>query len=245
MVSFSSPAPPAPTPSAQRLLLTRRGPQGQLAGGSRLPAHVVGTDQRQRLLGSVVALVAAHGLPRTRVHAVLRRAGVSQSAFYAHYAGLGDLLLCACDAWLDQLLDRVELAVARRGVWAEGVHDGLRCLLAGVAEEPDLGRCSFLELCRLGSAGEECRRRALERLAAALRLGSNTGRPCSALPLHGHQHQAGGLSVADELLAGGVWHVVEAAILSTGARGLGSLLPDLYEHVRTCARVREIEERAA
>lgn len=89
---------------------------------------------------------------------------------------------------LPGLLDDVERAVPRLRPSAEEVGDGLRCLLDGVAAEPELARCSFVELCAVGIAGVECRRRALERLAVLLRPGSDTG---------------GGLSVSDGMLACG------------------------------------------
>jgi AcrR family transcriptional regulator len=210
-----------------------RGPRGQLPGGKHLPADVVSADQRERLLRAVVAVVAARGRASTRVRDVLRCAGVSQKTLYTQFAGLDDLLLSACDAWLADLLDDVERAVAGRGLWAQGIRDGLRCLLEGVAAHPDLGHCCFLELCALGTAGEKRRLRALEQLAAALRPGSTGERP------------RGRLHVSDELVAGGVWHAVEAAILSTGTRGLVSLLPGLHAHVLGYGAVRQDTDRAA
>lgn len=185
---------------------------------SRLPAEVVSRDQRRRLSRSVVAVVAAQGLAGARVRDVLRGARVSQKTLYDQFAGVCDLLLSACDAWLGELLDDVEGAVAGRTVWADGVGDGLRCLLEGVAAQPELARCCFVELCAVGSAGEECRLRALERLATTLRPGSG-----------------GRLDPLDELLAGGVWHALGAAILSGRTRSLVSLLPDLQAFVLACA----------
>jgi AcrR family transcriptional regulator len=194
---------------------------------------VVSIDQRRRLLRAVVAVVSADGLASTRVRDVLRQAGVSQKTLYAQFAGVHDLVLSACDAWLTDVLDDVEDAVAGRAPWAQGVRDGLRCLLERVAAQPELAQCCFLELCALGSPGEECRLRALERLATTLGPGS------------AEQRAPGSLNLSDELLAGGVWHALEAAILPSRTRSLGSLLPQLHEHVLTCAGVRQETERAA
>jgi AcrR family transcriptional regulator len=167
------------------------------------------------------------------VRDVLRRAGVSQKTLYQQFAGIHDLLLSACDAWLMDVLDDVERAVARRAPWAQGVRDGLRCLLERVAAQPELAQCCFLELCALGSPGEECRLRALERLATTLG------------PESREQRARGGLNLSDELLAGGVWHALETAILSTRTRSLATLLPQLHEHALTCAGVRQETDRAA
>lgn len=201
--------------AAGRPVLVSRGPRGQLTRGQRLPPEAVAADQRQRLLTAVVSVVAAHGRAGTRMHDVLYRAGVSQTAIYEHFAGVDDLLLCACEGWLTDLLNDLERALAGGGAWTENARPGLRRLLENVAAAPEHARCCFVELCAIGPPGQECRAWALERLGVLLRPRSNTGR------------DGGGLSVADELLAGGVWHAIESAVLADATASVTSLLPAL------------------
>lgn len=193
-----------------------RGPRGQLVGGSRFPREVVRADQRARLMRAVVAVVAARGYPAATVREVLWRAGVSQETLYAHFGGIKDALLTACDAGLDWVLGGVEEAVAA-GRGRDRVREGLRCLLERFASEPELARCCFVEMCALGAPGEECRLRALERLAAALGLAIDA-------------RWDGGASIADEQMAGGVWHTIEIAVLARDTASLISLLPALDQH---------------
>lgn len=195
------------------------GLRGRFAGGTALPWEVVRADQRVRLTRAVVSVAAARGYAAVTVREVVRRAGVSQKTVYANFAGLADILLTACDEALEWVLGGFERAVAGEARWPDGVREGLRCLLERLASKPELARCCFVELCALGSPGEECRLRAIARLAAALR-------PPGAQASRGR-----GLNVGDELVAGGVWHAIEAAVLAREEAGLVSLLPALHWHV--------------
>lgn len=218
---------------AGELALVPRGPRGQLRPGLRLPPEVLAADQRRRLLAAVVSVVAVHGRAGTRMRDVLYCAGVSQETLYAQFASVDDLLLCAGEKWLTELLADLERALAGGGSWEEAAGSGLRCLLEDVAASPDLARCCFVELCAIGPQGLQCRARALRRLAVLLR-------PPSSTPSDG-----GGLSVADELLAGGVWHAIESAVLAGQAANLPSLLPTLESYVTLCGRERAGEDRRA
>lgn len=111
------------------------------------------TDQRERLLRAVVSLVAARGFTQVTVREVAWAAGVSYETLYEHFAGVGDALLTACDAALEELLAGVERAVAAEARWSEGVWEGLRCLLDGVAAEPAVHWCCFVGAVRARRVG--------------------------------------------------------------------------------------------
>jgi AcrR family transcriptional regulator len=200
----------------------RRGSVRVVAGMQGRPR---GGELRERLLRAVVSLVAANGYARTRVSEVARAARVQHGVLYANFDGLGDALLTACDRWLEQLLDQVERAVVCEQDWRAGVREGLRWLLLRGAGEREIARCCFLELCALGTPGEECRLRVLERLAVALSPVAREGRA------------RGAPTVFEELAVGGIWHGVQAGLVSEGSERLPSLLPVLHRHVVACAGV--------
>jgi len=186
-----------------------------------LSPEVVEADQRARLLRAAVSVVAARGFEQATMREVLWRAGVSRRIIYAHFGGVGELLLTACEASLDFALTELVRAVAAQPDWSDGVWDGLGRLLEYSESEPELARCCLLEVHALGAPGKECRRRALERLAAALR----------PTALNGNGRWAGRLSLTDELVAGGVWHAIETAVAADGTSSLTSLVPALHSHV--------------
>jgi len=121
---------------------------------------------------------------------------------------------------LDFALSELERAVAAQADCSNGVRDGLRRLLEYSETEPDLARCCLAEMSALGAPGEECRVRALKRLAAALRptdLNADTRRPDR-------------MTLTDELVAGGVWHAIGAAITAEQATSVTSLLSALHSY---------------
>ena len=197
-----------------------RGPRGQLRH-RLLEPEVVEADQRDRLLRATVSVVADRGYEQATMREVLWQAGVSRRTIYAHFGGVGDLLLTACQASLDFALGELEQAIAAQANSANGVRDGLRRLLEYWESEPELARCCLLEMYALGASGQDCRRRTLERLAAALRptgLGGGAGR-------------GGRLSLTDELVAGGIWHTIETAVAAHETPSLTSMLPAVHSHV--------------
>ncbi len=80
----------------------------KLPPGPGNPATDVARNQRERLFGAMVAVVAEYGYERTRVADVLELAGVSRSAFYRHFANKQECFL----ATLDELLKGTGQAAA-------------------------------------------------------------------------------------------------------------------------------------
>lgn len=199
--------------------LIRRGTRGQLVGGNRMPRRAVSADQRARLLRAVVRVAVARGYSGTTVHEVARTAGVAQKTLYVHFGGLPGTLLAACDEAFGWVLGDVERRVAAEAQWPERSRNGLRCFLEGFASVPDLAWCCFVELCAVGGAGEACRRRALRRFTAALS------------PSPADSERGGRMGVLDELIAGGVWHATEVAVMAGAQASLVSLLPALEEQI--------------
>jgi AcrR family transcriptional regulator len=149
----------------------------------------------------------------------LRAAHVSQQTLYELFAGVGDLLVCGCAQEFDLLLESVEQVVAEQQRWEDGVREGLRLLLERLGSRPELARCLFLQLCGVQPAGERYRLEALRRLASALAPDRSTRGPEREMTL------------AEQLVAGGVWHAIQDEVVCDRIAGLPSLSPVLSAHV--------------
>ena len=77
------------------LARTHEGEPGLPRGRNGLPPETVRAAQRERLLRSVIAAVAASGFSDLTVADIVRGARVSRAAFYAHFADKEDCFLAA------------------------------------------------------------------------------------------------------------------------------------------------------
>ena len=134
---------------AGSLARTHEGAPGLPRGRSRLPADAVLAAQRDRLIRAMTAAVAAVGYPDVTVADVVRRARVSRSAFYAHFADKEDCFLAATAHGSELLFGTTLGAVA-----ALSSHDddelmlrvGLRAFLRFLATEPAFARLFYVDL---------------------------------------------------------------------------------------------------
>ena len=79
-------------------------------GRTGLPLETVRAAQRERLLRSVIAAVAASGIGDVTVADIVRGARVSKAAFYAHFADKEDCFLAATREGGKLMIDRVAAA---------------------------------------------------------------------------------------------------------------------------------------
>ncbi|QYM80062.1 TetR/AcrR family transcriptional regulator [Horticoccus luteus] len=138
-------------------------------------AHKVTT--RRRIVSAASAAFREHGLERTGVDEVMRRAGLTHGGFYAHFRDKSELVAEACTEAFEGAVVNLERIAAqptparRARVLIDSYlsrhhrdNRGSGCLVVAVAT--DVGRLT-------GSARSSYARgfaRHLERLAAALRL---------------------------------------------------------------------------
>src|SRR5690348_12166043 len=92
------------------LARTHEGEPGLPRGRNGLPPEAVRAAQRERLLRSVIAAVAASGFSDVTVADIVRGARVSRAAFYAHFADKEDCFLAATREGGRLLADRVAAA---------------------------------------------------------------------------------------------------------------------------------------
>ena len=119
----------------------------KLAPGSRLPPEEVARNQRERLLGSTVAIVAERGYDATTVAAIVERSGVSRTAFYKHYANKEECFLAAVDATLEIAMTAVDEAYrGTEGSWEERILAAFGAFVGQVIDQPAAARICLVEI---------------------------------------------------------------------------------------------------
>ncbi len=126
-----------------------RGPHG-------LSRDEVMASQRDRLLASVVELVAEHGYVATTITEVAKRAGVSPNVFYEHFAGKEECFLAAYDRFATELLARITDRVAEAPDWSHFIEESMQAYLSTLDAEKTAARAFLLEM---DAAGPEARHR--------------------------------------------------------------------------------------
>jgi AcrR family transcriptional regulator len=139
-----------------------------MEGGTRerepgLPREVEGLSQRDRLLWSMVRVVAEKGYDGVVLGDVVARAGVSRTTFYDEFANKDECLFAAYDRVIDVLVHYVEEAYGREGEWPERIREGLRALLEALAAEPEVAQMAVVAFPAAGPAAHQRYRDALER----------------------------------------------------------------------------------
>lgn len=149
------------------LARTHEGARGLPRGRSRLPADAVRSAQRDRLIRAMTAAVAADGYAAVTVASVVRRAKVSRSAFYAHFADKEACLFAASAEGSRQMMAATRTAVRAAGdAPAEDLlRVGLRGFLGFLAAEPAFARVFYVDLPAAGRTAQDREQAAYQRWA--------------------------------------------------------------------------------
>ncbi|MEM7413396.1 MAG: TetR/AcrR family transcriptional regulator [Myxococcota bacterium] len=147
------------------------------AGASRAARH---DDTVRRLVEASLELIRETGALEPRVSEILRRAGLSNQAFYRHFESKDELLLCVLDegvrmlgSYLDHRLDRAEDPAEQVRHWLEGIlEQGLQAEAAAATRPFACSRARLSELFPDEVAASEARligplRERLEKAARA------------------------------------------------------------------------------
>jgi len=127
----------------------------KLRPGSGTPREEVERNQRERLYGAVVAVVAEKGYEATTVADLVGLSGVSRSDFYEHFANKE---ACALGA-LETILRGVKEIVSAS---YDGEGSALRAVIELIAEQPATARFCFVDVYTAGPAATEMIDRATE-----------------------------------------------------------------------------------
>ena len=131
------------------LARTHEGEPGLPRGKNRLPPAEVRAAQRARLLGAVVAAVAAGGYSEVTVADIVRGARVSRAAFYAHVTDKEDCFIAACREGGQLMIDGI--TAAKRSLPAEASAEqvlrvSLVAFLDFLAHEPAFARAFYIDM---------------------------------------------------------------------------------------------------
>ncbi|HET9162807.1 MAG TPA: TetR/AcrR family transcriptional regulator [Solirubrobacterales bacterium] len=175
-------------------------------GRHGIPADLVRTHQRQRLLEAAAAALAEQGYGRVTAARVTELAGVSSRTFYQHFEDLWACLLAAYETEAGMLCAEIEVACTaerRRGSGritdqtstADVGRAGVGAALGFLAAEPAVARLLSAEPPPQITALAEARRELIERLGAMLRAVVLTD-PDGVTPLPGLERRLIGAALA-------------------------------------------------
>lgn len=128
------------------LTMTPWGPAGelrsrQLSPGPGSSRDAVERNQRERLYGATVAVVAEHGYEATRVADILALAGISRSAFYRYFDNKLECYLATLDALAEQARHQVLTAYGDGDrTWDERLRAVFERLIELILDQPAAAR---------------------------------------------------------------------------------------------------------
>jgi len=197
------------------LLLSYRPPPRPLRLASRpprvRPKMPEPHDHAERVLQAMAEVVAETGYAGATVDAVLKRAHMSATTFYANFAGKDDAMLAAVDSACSQILAAVMPAFRRAPDWPHGIRAAFGALFNYLASRPALANLAMVEVY---AAGLEAMERRLEAL-----------QPLRELIAAGYELAPGTPRITAEGIVGGVYTLVYRRLREGGAGTLPALAP--------------------
>jgi AcrR family transcriptional regulator len=182
-----------------------------------LPRNVEGLSQHDRLLWSMVRVIADKGYDGVTVRDVVARAGLPQTAFYNEFANKDECLFTAYDRVIDELLEYVADAFSRsERDWPQRMSDALDALLRALAAESDVAQFAVVEVSAAGPQAHRHYRGAVERFLPFLQEGREFSGRAGELP-----------PAVEQMAMGGA----EAIIFDEVVRGRASKLPEILPDI--------------
>ena len=197
------------------LLLSYRPPPQPLRLAGRPPKARPETpdahDHAERALLALAEVVAEEGYAGATVDAVLKRAQMSATTFYANFAGKEDAMLAAIDSACSQIVAAILPAFRRAPDWPNGIRAAFGALFNFLASRPALANLAMVEVY---AAGLEAMQRRMEAL-----------RPLQDLIAGGYELAPETEQLAAEGIVGGVYTLAYRRLREGGAGALPPLAP--------------------
>ncbi len=168
-------------------------------------------DHAERALRALAEVVAEEGYARVTVEAVLKRAQMSATTFYANFAGKDDAMLAAIDSACSQILAAVLPAFRRAPDWPHGIRAAFGALFNFLASRPELANLAMVEVY---AAGLDAMQRRLEAL-----------RPLQELIAAGYEPAPETPRITAEGIVGGIYTLAYRRMREGGAGALPALAP--------------------
>jgi AcrR family transcriptional regulator len=142
----------------------------QLRPGPGASREAVERNQRERLLGGMVASVARLSYEETRVADVLEVSGVSRNAFYKLFANKQDCFVATVEATLAMAMERAAAAYQQGGPWSTRLGRAFDLLVELIISQPAAARLCFVDIYAAGPEAVDVvdrKARELERMVMA------------------------------------------------------------------------------
>ena len=191
-----------------------RRPHQLPAGRHGLTRSYVLSNQRDRIVESVIEVVSESGYMGLTVRGVIERAGVSRRTFYEHFSNKQDVFLAVYDVVVERLASDVRLAYASGRTYPQQVAFGLETFLGRLAAFPALAHVCIVQVLAAGPDALARRAHALEPFCDLMRPEEGSRR---VPPL------------AVEVAVGGIYEIVGAHVSRGEAHLLPGLGPELLE----------------
>ena len=194
------------------------------------PESLEAHDHAERALRAFAVVVAERGYAETTVEAVLRRAGMSATTFYANFRGKEDAMLAAIDSAGAQMAAAIGPAVRRAEDWPTAVRAGVGALFNFLASRPALAQLVTVEAYAAGPAAVERRVEHLRPLEQLIgegreRAGGEVGEGEEPAGTGGGAAVAGAATITVELIAGVVYALAYRRVQEAGPQALPGLAP--------------------
>jgi AcrR family transcriptional regulator len=207
-----SQAPTRPHPPARTRGLPHELPRGR----HNLPRQVVLRSQRERMIDSIIEVVAAKGYLDATVADVIQGAAVSRKTFYEHFESKQDCFIAAYDEIVGHLLEEVTRAHMAADTWMQGIASVLEVLLELLASRPALARFCIIDVLAAGPTALARRDAVMDRFHEFV-LPTGDSAP-DDVPES---------DVAAKAVVGALYSIIHSEVVRGGARDLPRLLPDL------------------
>jgi AcrR family transcriptional regulator len=198
-----------------RLMLSYRPPPEPLRLAGRAPKFgpetIDGHDHAERALRAFAVVVAEQGYVDTTVEAVLKKAQMSATTFYAHFHGKDDAMMAAIDSACSQILAAIFPAFRRADDWPTGIRAGFGALCNFLASRPALAQLIAVETYAASSAAVERR--------------TETLMPLEELIGEGLEREPTVPGIAAETIVGATFTLIYKRLHDSGAASLPSLAP--------------------
>jgi AcrR family transcriptional regulator len=191
-------------------------------GRHGLPPEFVARNQSQRLLASLIGIIAEQGYNAATITLVTEGAGVTTRTFYKYFDTVEACYLAAFDAVVELLAARLAEAWDGAEEWPTKVRAGLAAGLEFFAGSPDLARLLLSEPFVAGPAISRRYQEEVGRLAPFLRQGREFTAEAGSFP-----------ESTERGLIGSIASQIGRKASAGEAAELPGLLPDLVQFALT------------
>jgi len=170
---------------------------GKLPSGRHgLPREVVVRSQRERMVESMISVVALKGYTEATVADIISNAGVSRATFYEQFADKEDCFIAAYGTVMERMLAFVAegFAIGQSDDWIARIRGGIGNLLVYLAQNPVAARVGIVEGFGAGARARDRYQQAVSSFFPFLDAGRTMTSDPDRIPGHTARVVVGGVS---------------------------------------------------